>query len=154
MGHNSETFLGEIGIFLLQEREDEWIRRIAFDGVTGFYYASTLFSMWRAYACREKLGKTFDELISTFLFWSALRRAAIREGSYYSQKSALPKYRATLCTRFLNGRLRQAPVTIARVVTLGDRLVERIARRDPSEIATGNGRKNETLSKEASGIVM
>jgi hypothetical protein len=140
-GHNSETFLGEIGIFLLQERGDEWIRRIAFDGVTGFYYGSTLYSMWRAYLCREKLGETFDELISTFLFWSALRRAAIREGGYHSQISALPKCRATLYTRFLNGRLREKPATITQVITLGARLVERIARRDPSEIARRHWQK-------------
>ena len=80
LGNNIETFLGEIGVFLLQERQDEWIKRIAFEGVTGFYYASTLFTMWRAHRCREKLGRAFGELISAFLLWSALRRAAISRG--------------------------------------------------------------------------
>jgi len=135
LGTNIETFLGETGVFLLQERQDEWIKRIAFEGVTGFYYASTLFAMWRAHQCRERLGRAFDELISAFLLWSAVRRAAIRQVGYYSQKTALPKCRTTLYARFLNGKLGRRSVTVQTAATLGVRLVERIERKDPSAIA-------------------
>jgi hypothetical protein len=135
LGDNVETFLGELGVFLLQERQDEWIKRLAFHGVTGFYYASTRFSMARAYLCRKGLGETFDELISVVLLWSALRRAATRETGHYAQRAVLPRYRNGLYARFLNGRLRRHPVTVPMAIRLGASLVERIERRDPSEIA-------------------
>jgi hypothetical protein len=135
LGLSVETFLGELGVFLLQERQDEWIKRLAFDGVTGFYYASTRLSMARAYLCRKGLGETFDELISVVLLWSALRRAATRETGHYAQKAVLPRYRNGLYDRFLNGRLRRHPVTVPMASRLGASLVERIERRDPSEIA-------------------
>jgi len=135
LGNNIETFLGEIGVFLLQERQDEWIKRMAFEGVTGFYYASTFLSMGRAYLCRDGLGETFDELIHVLLLWSALRRAATREVGHYPQRSVLARYRTTLYARFLNGRLRQRPVTLRTAAKLGAGLVERIERRDPSAVA-------------------
>ena len=135
LGNNVETFLGELGVFLLQERQDEWIKRLAFEGVTGFYYASTRLSMARAYLCREGLGEIFDELISGVLLWSALRRAATRKTGYYAQRAVLPSYRSPLYARFLNGRLRRHPVTVPMASRLGASLVERIERRDPSEIA-------------------
>jgi hypothetical protein len=135
LGTNVETFLGEVGVFLLQERQDEWIKRMAFEGVTGFYYASTRLSMGRAYLCRERLGNTFDELIQVFLLWSALRRATVREVGHHAQRSVLAVRRATLYTRFKNGRLWKRPVTVRMATTLGARLVERIKRKDPSEIA-------------------
>lgn len=135
LGNSVETFLGELGVFLMQERQDEWIKRLAFDGVTGFYYASTRLSMARAYLCREGLGETFDEFISLVLLWSALRRAATRESGHHAQRAVLPRYRSTLYARFLNGRLRGHPVTVPMAARLGASLVERIERRDPSAIA-------------------
>ena len=135
LGINVETFLGELGVFLLQERQEEWIKRLAFDGVTGFYYHSTSQSMARAYLCREGLGETFDELISVVLLWSALRRGATRKTGRYIQRPVLPGYKLALCARFLNGRLKRRPVTVAMAARLGANLVERIERLDPSEIA-------------------
>ena len=135
MGHNAETFLGEVGVFLLQESDDEWVLRLAVGGIAGFYYASTLFAMWRAFVCRERLAQTFDELINAMLFWSAFRRIAIREAGYHSQRTALSKYRQILYARLRNERFRGIQVNVQRTVALGTRLVERIARRDPSEIA-------------------
>jgi hypothetical protein len=148
-GYNVETFLGEIGVFLLQERQDEWIKRIAFEGVTGFYYASTLFTMWRAHVCRKRLGGTFDELVHALLLWSALRRAAIREEGYHSQRAALPKYRGTLYARFLNGKLGRRLVTIEMAAKLGGHLIERIERKDPSAIARRQWeRQREALDRK------
>jgi hypothetical protein len=135
LGVNVETFLGELGVFLLQERQDEWVKRLAFAGVTGFYYPSTRLSMARAYLCREGLGETFDELISVVLLWSALRRGATRKTGRYIQRPVLPGYKSALYARFLNGRLKQRPVTVAMTARLGANLVERIERLDPSEIA-------------------
>ena len=135
LGNNIETFLGELGVFLLQERQDEWIKRLAFEGVTGFYYASTRLSMARAYLCREGLGETFDDLISVVLLWSALRRAATRETGRYAQRGVLPRFRNSLYARLMNGRLRRHPVTVRMADRLGASLVDRIERRDPSQIA-------------------
>ena len=84
---------------------------------------------------RERLAQTFDELINAMLFWSAFRRIAIREAGYHSQRTALSKYRHILYARLRNERFRGIQVNVQRPVTLGARLVERIARRDPSEIA-------------------
>lgn len=135
LGLSVETFLGELAVYLLQERQDEWIKRLAFDGVTGFYYRSTRLAMGRAYLCREGLGDTFDELISVVLLWSALRRAAVRQTGHYIQRPALPRYRSALYARFRDGKLRQRPVTVPMATRLGAILVERIERLDPSEIA-------------------
>lgn len=130
-----ETFLGELGVFLLQERQDEWVKRLAFDGVTGFYYHSTSQSMARAYLCREGLKETFDELISVVLLWSALRRGATRKTGRYLQRPVLPGYKSALYARFLSGKFKRRPVTVAMAARLGANLVERIERLDPSEIA-------------------
>lgn len=135
LGLSVETFLGELGVFLLQERQDEWVKRLAFDGVTGFYYHSTSQSMARAYLCREGLGETFDELISVVLLWSALRRGATRKTGRYAQRPILPGYKSALYARFLHGRFKRRPVTVAIAARLGANLVERIERLDPSEIA-------------------
>jgi hypothetical protein len=135
LGLSVETFLGELGVFLLQERQDEWVKRLAFDGVTGFYYHSTSQSMARAYLCREGLGETFDELVSVVLLWSALRRAATRKTGRYAQRPILPGYKSALYARFLHGRFKRRPVTVAIAGRLGANLVERIERLDPSEIA-------------------
>jgi len=135
LGVNVETFFGELGVFLLQERQDDWVKRLAFDGVTGFYYHSTSQSMARAYLCREGLGETFDELISVVLLWSALRRGVTRKTGRYTQRPILPSYKSALFARFLDGRLKRRPVTVAMAARLGANLVERIERLDPSEIA-------------------
>lgn len=135
LGINVETFLGELGVFLLQERQDEWVKRLALDGVTGFYYHSTSQSMARAYLCREGLGETFDELISVVLLWSALRRGATRKTGRYTQRPVLPDYKSALYARFLDGRLKRRPVTVTMAAHLGANLVDRIERLDPSEIA-------------------
>jgi hypothetical protein len=135
LGVNVETFLGELGVFLLQERQDDWVKRLAFDGVTGFYYHSTRQSMARAYLCREGLGETFDELISVVLLWSALRRGVTRKTGRYTQRPILPSYKSALYARFLDGWLKRRPVTVAMAARLGSNLVERIERLDPSEIA-------------------
>jgi hypothetical protein len=135
LGLSVETFLGELGVFLLQERQDEWVKRLAFDGVTGFYYRSTRLSMARAYLCREGLGEIFDELISVVLLWSALRRGATRRTGRYTQRPVLPGYKSALYARFLNGRLKRCAITVPMTIRLGANLVERIDRVDPSEIA-------------------
>jgi hypothetical protein len=148
LGLSVETFLGELGVFLLQERQDEWIKRLALNGVTGFYYRSTRLSMARAYLCREGLGETFDELISVVLLWSALRQAAVSQTGRYVQRPVLPEYRSALYARFIGGRLRRRPVTVQMAATLGARLVERIGRRDPSEIARRQWEKQRKAFKK------
>lgn len=148
LGLSVETFLGELGVFLLQERQDEWIKRLAFDGVTGFYYHSTSQSMARAYLCREGLRETFDELISVVLLWSALRRGATRKTGRYTQRSVLPGHKSALYARFLDSRLKRRPVTVAMAARLGANLVERIERLDPSEIARRQWEKQRKAFEE------
>jgi len=91
--HGAEAFLGEAGVALLQESSEEWVLRMAFEGVTGSSYSSTLFTVWRAYVLRQQLGGRFGELLNVVVLWSALRLAAIRESGYYADTAHLDKYR-------------------------------------------------------------
>jgi hypothetical protein len=128
----AETFLGEAGVALLQENIEEWVLRMAFEGVTGSHYNSTLFTLWRAYLLREQLGQKFGELVNVMVLWSALRRAAIRESGYYADETKLPQYRTSLFGRYMAGKLSGPLIPLRRAETLGRRLVERIERRSMS----------------------
>jgi hypothetical protein len=130
--HGAETFLGEAGVALLQENGEEWVLRMAFEGVTGFHYNSTLFTLFRAYLLREQLGDKFGELVNVMVLWSALRHAATRESGYYAADTKLPVYRTTLFRRYTARKLRGALIPLGRAETLGRRLVERIERRSMS----------------------
>ncbi len=130
--HGAETFLGEAGVALLQENGEDWVLRMAFEGVTGFHYNSTLFTLFRAYLLREQLGDKFGELVNVMVLWSALRHAATRESGYYAADTKLPVYRTTLFRRYTARKLRGALIPLRRAETLGRRLVERIERRSMS----------------------
>jgi len=130
--HGAEAFLGEAGVAILQENGAEWVLRMAFEGVTGSHYSSTLFTMWRAYLLREQLGEKFGELVNVMVLWSALRRAAIRDSGYYTDDSKLGAYKATLFRRYTAGKLRRDLIPLRRAEILGHRLVERIERRSMS----------------------
>jgi len=130
--HAAEAFLGEAGVALLQENTEEWVLRMAFEGVTGSHYSSTLFTLWRAYLLREQLGHKFGELVNVMVLWSALRRAAIRDAGYHADDSKLVAYRGTLFRRYTAGKLRRALIPLRRAEILGHRLVERIERRSMS----------------------
>ena len=128
--HSAEAFLGEAGVALLQESNEEWVMRLAFEGVTGAHYSSTLFTMWRAYVLREKLGGKFGELVNVMVLWSALRYAAGRaHGLYTDDTLRLPEFRGTLFLRYAAGKLGGSMIPLKRVELLGRRLVERIDRR-------------------------
>jgi hypothetical protein len=130
--HGAEIFLGEAGVALLPERSDEWVLRLAFNGVTGWEYNSTLFTTWRAYLISEKLGDRFGELLNVVIIWSALRRAGTGESGYYGDGSQLEKYRCTLFKRLVAGRLKGPTISFERAGILGRRLVERIELRSMS----------------------
>jgi len=132
LDHTAESFLGEAGVALLQESGEEWVLRMAFEGVTGFYYGSILQTTWRAYLLRERLGEKFGELTNIVVFWSALRHGATRESGYQADRSLLAKYKATLFRRYVAGKLKGPLVPLRKVETLGRRLVERISRRSMS----------------------
>jgi hypothetical protein len=128
----AETFLGEAGVALLQENGEEWVLRMAFEGVTGFHYNSTLFTLFRAYLQREQLGDKFGELVNVMVLWSALRHAATSESRYYADDTKLPMYRTTLFRRYTARKLRGPLIPLRRAEILGRRLVERIERRSMS----------------------
>ena len=129
----AEAFLGESGVALLQEGDEEWVLRLAFEGVTGAHYSSTLYTLWRAYLLRESLGPKFGELVNVMVFWSALRYAAGREsGQYRDDASHLAKFRATLFQRYAAGKLAGPLVPLLRVELMGRRLAARIERRSIS----------------------
>ena len=128
----AESFLGEAGVALLLESDEESVLRMAFEGVTGFYYGSTLQTMWRAYLLREQLGERFGEFANIVVFWSALRRAATRESGYQANRALLAKYKETLFRRYVAGELKGTLVPLRTAETLGRRLVERITRRSMS----------------------
>jgi hypothetical protein len=132
LDHTAESFRGEAGVALLQESSDEWVLRLAFDGVTGFYYGSLLQSMWNGYLLRERLGDRFNELVNVVVLWSALRRAATRESGYQANRSLLEKYKGTLFRRFVTGRLRGRLIPLQKAERLGRSLVTRISRRTMS----------------------
>jgi hypothetical protein len=127
--HGAEVFLGEIAVALLPESSEEWVLRLAFNGVTGWEYNSTLFTVWRAYLLLDKLGDRFGELVNVMVIWSALRMAAIRESKYHRDGSQLAKYKDLLFQRYLAGKLKGTLIPLLRIEKLGRRLVERIERR-------------------------
>jgi hypothetical protein len=90
LDHSAESFLGEAAAALLLESDEEWIRCLALEGITGFYYNSTFQTMVRAYSLREKLGEKFGELTNIVVLWSALRRAANRESGYEAKRTCWP----------------------------------------------------------------
>jgi hypothetical protein len=130
--HSAELFKGEIGVALLLESSEEWVLQIAFQGITGSYYTSTLHTMWRAYLLRERLGEKFGEMVNVVILWSALRRAANCESGYYADRALLAKYKKTLFHRFAAGKLKGPLIPLRRAETLGRRLTERISRRSMS----------------------
>jgi hypothetical protein len=129
LDHSAESFLGEAAVALLLESDEEWIRRLALEGITGFYYNSTFQTMVRAYWLREKLGEKFGELANIVVLWSALRRAANCESGYEAKRDLLAKYRAPLFSRCAAGKLKGKLLPLSKAVTLGNRLVERVSRR-------------------------
>jgi hypothetical protein len=128
----AESFRGEAGVALLLESDKESDLRMTFEGVTGFYYRSTLQTMLRAYLLREQLGEKFGELANIVVLWSALRHAATRESGYQANCTLLAKYKETLFRRYMKGKLKGPPIPLRRAETLGRRLVERISRRTMS----------------------
>jgi hypothetical protein len=146
--HGAETFLGEAGVALMQESSEEWVLRMAFGGVTGDSYSSTLFTVWRAYLLRRELGERFGELLNVVILWSALRLAAIRESGYYGSPGVLEKYRTALFRRFASGRLKGALIPLRRAEIMGRHLVERIARRSMSAVEREQREKHRKWSLE------
>jgi hypothetical protein len=125
----AESFLGEIGVALLCEREDEWVLRLALNGIAGFYYNSPWLVMWRACVVRDRLGPRFDELVNAVVVWCALRPAAHRESGHFDDDAVLSRYRDALFRRLLLGRLKGAMIPLRRVELLGRRLLARVARK-------------------------
>ena len=132
LSQSAELFFGEAGVALLPESSEEWVLRIAFEGVTGYYYNSTLYTMWRAYLLREQLGEKFGELVNLVVLWSALRRAAIAESGYHADRALLTKYKSALFRRYIAGRLKGSLISLRQAEIMGRRLIERISRRSSS----------------------
>ena len=142
LDHTAESFLGESGVALLQESSEEWVLRLAFEGVTGFYYNSTFRTIWRAYLLRDQIGEKFGELVNVVVFWSALRRGATRESGYQANRALLRKYKATLFRRYVAGKLRGALTPLRKAEILGRSVLERVSRR---LISSGERRVNEAM---------
>jgi len=125
-----EAYRAEAALALLCEGEEEWVRRAVFDGITGFYYESTLLVMRAAYKRRAELGTRFDELVNLVIAWSAIRNGANHEQRARNGEVLKP-YRDALLRRYQSGRLHGSPISIERVQLFGRRLAERVARRSP-----------------------
>jgi hypothetical protein len=162
LDHTAESFIGEAAVALLLERNDDWVLRMAFDGVTGFYYGSTWQTMVRAYLLRDRLGERFAELTNVVVLWSALRCAANRESGYEAKRALLAKYKETLFKRYAAGELKGELLPLSKAVALGNRVVERISRRmmSPGERRMREARKewarehgrDRTLDREIPNI--
>jgi hypothetical protein len=61
--HSAEGFLEDAGVALLQENSEEWLSRMAFEGVT-VPTTIQLFTFWRAYLLRQQLGDRFGQLVN------------------------------------------------------------------------------------------
>ena len=129
LNHTAESFLGEAGVALLLESSEEWVLQSAFEGVTGFYYNSTLQTMWRAYLVRQQLGEKFGELMNVVILWSALRRGATRESGYQADRALLAKYKKTLFRRYVAGKLKGTLFPLRKAETLGRSVLQRVSRR-------------------------
>jgi hypothetical protein len=127
---HSETFRAEAAVVLLCEREDEWVRRAVFDGVTGFFYESTLHTMRAAYRMRAGLGRKFNELVNLVNLWAAVRHGA-NCGQHGRVEKALTPYRDALFHRYQSGRLSGDLVPLERAEMLGGRLADRALRKSP-----------------------
>jgi hypothetical protein len=152
-----EAFRGEAGLVLLCEREDEWIRRAVFDGVTGYFYESTGVIMKAAYEKKEKLGPRFEELVNLVILWAAVRNGAnyeVREGP----EDVLKPYKNALFRRYQSGRLSGQSIPLERAQLLGRRLADRASRRGPyprvrqarrnrSESPRSDGKRDRTVYK-------
>lgn len=125
-----EAFRGEAALVLLCERDDEWVRRAVFDGVTGFFYESTRLVMNVAYKRRGALGERFDELLNLVILWAAVRNGAnfvVRE----IPGDVLKPYKEALFRRYQSGRLKGPAIPLARAQLLGRRLADRASRKGP-----------------------
>ena len=129
---SAESFLGEAGIALLRESHENWVSRMAFEGVTGFFYGSTFHTMLRAYLMRKEIGEKFGELTSVMVYWSALRRAANRKSGYQATPTLLAQYKQTLFRRYAAGEFKRTSVPLRRAEQLGRRLIDRESRRSMS----------------------
>ena len=133
--HTAEAFLGEAGVALLVERNDEWVLRLAFEGATGTHYASTLYTLWRAYQLRRQLSGKFTELVNVMILWSALRHAAGREsGPYTDDTPRFARYKSTLFQRYTRRRLAGDFIQLRSAELMGRRLTSRIERRSMSPV--------------------
>lgn len=138
----SESFLGEAAAALLPDCKEEWVRAMAFEGVTAATYRATFDTMWRAFQMRSELGDTFDELVDVVLYWSALRHAAAREFGVHSDGSKLAKYKSALRERFV-AQTSKKRVIVSRTERVGRWLTERVERRT----LTAGQREWQILSK-------
>jgi hypothetical protein len=152
LDHSAEAFRAEAGLALLEDRREEWVLRLVFDGITDFYYKTVLQTMGNGFLRRVRLGETFDELVNVVVLWSALRRVADRDAGYQASRSFLEKYKRVLFRRLVTGRLRGELLPLRRAERLAQYLVERISRRTMSENEKQmRGARQEFLQEQGRG---
>ena len=125
-----EAFLGEaaLGLFVLDDQQ--WIRKLIFGGVTGFYYDSSLYVMYTAFRLRKQLGKAkFTELLNVLILWAAVRRSVDVASSYRADRTLLANFKEPILNRYLNGDLPPELIPLERAEAIGIRYLERTERR-------------------------
>ncbi|MBZ5617746.1 MAG: hypothetical protein LAQ69_03270 [Acidobacteriia bacterium] len=128
----SEGFVGEAAFGLMPDLDSDWVRDRAAKGLAGYYYASTRFTIRRAFTQRVGLGSDFIRALNLVIFWSALR--GVENNSQYSRDTT-PDFERPLrrlIRAYAQKRLPVSLVSLDRVEALVRRAVARIKARDPS----------------------
>lgn len=138
---STEGFVGQTGIALLGEINEEWVRHAVIAGVTGYHYDAVFHVLNTAYRMRERLGEEFTRLQNTMLLWAVLRLVAQRVMSATADNRVLERYRGMILKRYLEGRIPTSPLSLRKANALGVRLLRRVERRKPGYWGLGRDRE-------------
>jgi hypothetical protein len=136
----TEGFVGQAGIALLGEIDDEWVKRAVIAGVTGHHYRATFHVLNSAFRIRDRLGPEFMRLQNAMLLWAVLRRAAERVMSTSEEHGLLDRYRELILQRYLKGRGASSPMSLAAANTMGLRMLRCLERKKPEYWGRGRER--------------
>src|SRR6266850_4314957 len=130
-GTSTEAFLGEAGVALLTEIQEDWVKRAVLTGATGYYYRSSFHVLTAAFRHRAQLGAEFGRLQNVVILWAILRRSALPIIHSQEGTAVLTRYREAILRRYLKGRIPAAPISLLSAERIGQRLLRRVQRKLP-----------------------
>jgi hypothetical protein len=149
----TEGFLGQVGIALLPEVPDEWVKRAVIAGITGHHYRATFHVLNTAFRHRDRLGAELARLENAMLLWAILRRVAERGFVTTGDRGIVERYREIVRKRYLLGRIPEKPMGLRKANELGRRLLRRLEVRRPGLWGLGRERGHrEKLERVEPGL--